>query len=80
MGCETVPVKIYGGGRKNMDSPWGNVDAERTYTHNSGRYSEHYVFVLRVYLDGFYEEPPQEVLPRLPQMTDGNDGECCVIL
>ena len=56
----------------------GVLESERTYTYNSGRYAEIYLFVLRVYFDGPYQEPPMEALPPPPVIVE--DSQCCNIL
>ena len=67
--AETVPVRMYTG------HAHGNPD--QTYTWNRGERSEHWLYVLRVYLDGPYSEPPPEVLPGRPEIVE--DG-CCTVL
>ena len=38
------------------------------------------LMVLRVFLDGYYSEPPPEVLPPLPVIGPAVNGECCTLL
>ena len=71
LSAETVPVRIYTGNQ--------NSDPERTYTYNAGNRSEHYLYVMRLYLDGMYSEPPANVLPPLP-VVQQSDSDCCAIL
>ena len=61
MSCETVAVRYRTGG--------GNP--ETTYTWNYGNASEFMIFVVRIYMDGIYQDPPPEMLPPMPQMQQG---------
>ena len=38
------------------------------------------LLVLRVFLDGYYSEPPPEVLPPVPVIGPALNGECCTLL
>ena len=69
--AETVAVRMYSGHQH------GN--AEQTYTYNPGNRAERHMFVLRLYLDGDYHEPPAEALPPPPVMTESASG-CCTVL
>lgn len=69
--AETVPVRMYTGNQH------GNT--EQTYTYNRGERNEYWLIVIRIFLDGVYNDPPPEVLPPLPTIAPGGD-ECCTIL
>ena len=71
MSAETIPVRMYSGDQ--------NSDPDKTYTYNAGNRSEHYLYVLRVYLDGSYSEPSPALLPPLP-VVQAQDDCCCRIL
>ncbi len=66
-----MPVRMFSGNQ------WG--DTEQTYTYNRGERSERWIIVIRVFLDGVYQDPPPEVLPPMPQIQ-ASDNECCTIL
>ena len=38
------------------------------------------LMVLRVFLDGYYSEPPPEVLPPVPVIGPAVNDECCTLL
>lgn len=72
LSAETVTVRVLGGHQH------GNPEV--TYTYNHPNRPEQHLYVLRVYLDGIYQEPPPSVLPAPPLMQQSNNDDCCVIL
>ena len=68
--AETVPVRLYSGNQHG--------DHEQTYTWNHGDRSETWLYVVRIYIDGDFEEPPKEVLPPVPELDD-DDCDCCAV-
>ncbi|KAH7985606.1 hypothetical protein HPB52_025526 [Rhipicephalus sanguineus] len=70
LSCETVAMRLFTGGE-------AHAGIESSFTYNNGNRSEYWIFVLRVYLDGSYQEPPQEVMPPPPEVRDVG---CCAIL
>ncbi|KAL1421551.1 hypothetical protein MTO96_022990 [Rhipicephalus appendiculatus] len=60
LSCETVAMRLFTGGE-------AHAGIESSFTYNNGNRSEYWIFVLRVYLDGTYQEPPQEVMPPPPE-------------
>lgn len=70
LSCETVAMRLFTGGE-------AHAGIESSFTYNNGNRSEYWVFVLRVYLDGAYQEPPQEVMPPPPEVRDVG---CCTVL
>ncbi|XP_023233251.1 uncharacterized protein LOC111632968 [Centruroides sculpturatus] len=50
---------------------------ETTYTYNRSEINEHWIYVFRLYLDGYYADPPAHLMPQPP--TPVYD-DCCVIL
>ena len=71
LSAETVPVRMYSGNQ------YGNT--EQTYTYNRGERSEYWLIVIRVFLDGVYNDPPPETLPPLPEIQQA-ESDCCTIL
>ena len=71
LSAETVPIRMYSGGQYG--------DTESTYTYNRGERGEYWLMVLRVFLDGIYQDPPPEALPPVPAIQQGSD-DCCTIL
>ena len=76
LGCETQPVM--------MEFPNESVatSAERTFYCKDGDYSAYYVLIFRVFLDGYYQEPPPELLPPVPVMqatSSASTTDCCAI-
>lgn len=67
--CETVTVRYRTGG--------GNP--ETTYTWNYGNASEFMVYAIRIYMDGIYQDPPPNMLPPIPPMSQAS-SDCCTIL
>ena len=61
-----------------MHSGHQHCNPEVTYTYNPGRHSEHHMYVIRLFFDGEYREPPPHLLPSLPEVEPADD--CCVIL
>lgn len=47
--------------------------SEATFTYNMGEKNEYWMFVIRLYLDGLYKEPPPQMLPALPVL----EKPCC---
>ncbi|KAG0443795.1 hypothetical protein HPB47_014518 [Ixodes persulcatus] len=70
LSCETVAMRLFTGGE-------AHTGIESSFTYNNGNRSEYWIFVLRLYLDGAYQEPPQEVLPPPPEVRDVG---CCTVL
>lgn len=70
LSCETQPMRLYTGGEAYQG-------AESSFTYNISNRNEYWIFVIRVFLDGFYHEPPTEMLPAEP-MVQAQD--CCVIV
>lgn len=75
--AETVPVRMYTGGQHG--------DSEITFTYNprdhETNHGEFWLIVLRVFLDGVYNDPPPEVLPPeaapRTQAEGASQDECC---
>lgn len=70
LSCETVAMRLFIGGEA-----YGGI--ESSFTFNSGKHNEYWIFVLRVYLDGAYQEPLHEVMPSVPDVRD--DGRCAIL-
>ena len=57
----------------------GNPEVRSFVTEvGSSIITNHYILVLRLYIDGDYADPPPRVLPSVPQVQ--NDDDCCTIL
>ena len=69
--AETVTIRMYSGNQ--------HLNPEQTYTWEPGKRAEHYLYVLRVYMDGEPSEPPPTALPPPPVVQPGGDG-CCTVL
>ncbi len=55
-------------------------DHEQTYTWNHGDRNETWLYIIRVFLDRQFEEPPPEALPPVPEIMDSNEcDDCCNI-
>lgn len=54
-------------------------NAEQAYTYNPGNRAERHMYVIRVYLNGDYQEPPAEALPPPPTIQESS-SECCALL
>ena len=67
---ETVPLK------KGINFQF---DPNNCLTVNS-KAAQQELFVLRVYLDGYYTEPPPEVLPPAPVVGPPASLGCCTVL
>ncbi|UYV80869.1 ZC3H11A [Cordylochernes scorpioides] len=69
LSVETAAMRLYTGGEEALGP-------EASYTYNFYTQSEHWVFVIRVYMDGCYEDPficvPPPILPE--------ESNCCAIL
>lgn len=65
--AETCAVRLFGGDCAGHDS---------SFTYTTGEHGEHWIFIIRLYLDGFYSEPPEELLPPMP--TQNN--ESCLVM
>ncbi|GIY05873.1 hypothetical protein CDAR_261091 [Caerostris darwini] len=50
---------------------------EGSFTYNRAERDEYWIFVIRLFINGNYHEPPPEMLPPVP---DVEDTKCCVIL
>ncbi len=73
LSAETVAVRKYSDGQQ------GN--SETTFTFNrGGDWRSYFLIVLRVYLDGVYQEPPAEVLPPLPTFKQREEEDCCTLI
>ncbi|KAK8781548.1 hypothetical protein V5799_017111 [Amblyomma americanum] len=70
LSCETIAMRLFIGGE-------ACAGIESSFTFNSGKQNEYWIFVLRVYLDGVYQEPPQEALPPVPEVCD--DERCAIL-
>lgn len=70
LSAETAALRIMTGG----EAKYGT---EASFTYNQAEKDEYWIFVIRLYLNGVYKEPPQEMLPPLPEIENQN---CCVIL
>ena len=70
LSAETVAIKMYTGHQHS--------NPEVTYTYNPGKQNEYYVYALRFFLDGVYQDPPLEALPAPPQPVQQDD--CCTLL
>ncbi|CAG0880495.1 unnamed protein product [Darwinula stevensoni] len=68
--AETSAIRMFTGGEREMGP-------EATYTFNRGDANEYWIYIIRLYLDGEYKEPPQELLPPIPQIQEDS---CCNIL
>ena len=71
LSAETPTVRMHSGKQHG--------DTEVTYTYNPGKRSEHHMYVIRLFLDGEYREPPPNVLPPVPDLEPSQD-DCCAIL
>ncbi|CAG0888735.1 unnamed protein product [Darwinula stevensoni] len=78
--AETSAIRLDTGGERKMGP-------EATYTFNetsqsggssTSRHSvtERWIYIIRLYLDGEYEEPPAEVLPPVPKIKE----DSCIII
>lgn len=63
--AETAALRLKSGGPEN------------TFTYNAGESSYYFLFIVRLYLNGIFEEPPAEMLPPLPEPQK---QVCCHIL
>ncbi|KAK8781545.1 hypothetical protein V5799_017113 [Amblyomma americanum] len=70
LSCETAAMRLFSGGE-------AYAGTETSFTYNNGEHNEFWIFVLRIYMDGAYQEPPEEMLPPVPEV---HDTGCCVIL
>lgn len=50
---------------------------EASFTYNRSERNEYWIFVFRLYLDGYYRDPPPGLLPAPPNITV---DDCCIIL
>ncbi|GIY05382.1 uncharacterized protein CEXT_354171 [Caerostris extrusa] len=69
MSAQTAALRIMGGGEENHGT-------EASFTFNQAERNEYWIFVIRVYINGHYQEPPQEMLPFIPDLED---QKCCRI-
>ncbi|KAK2168610.1 hypothetical protein LSH36_15g00029 [Paralvinella palmiformis] len=67
--CESVPIRMFSGNQ------YGNH--EITYTWNRGEQKEFWLLVLRIFLDGEFEDPPPEMLP--PPTLEDRESQCCTL-
>jgi len=72
--AETVAVRVRSGGQHG--------DPEVTMTYDSGERNEVILFVVRVFLDGVYRDPPPSALPQAPvnAVAATSEQDCCTIL
>ena len=73
MSCETIKVR--------EGDYHQNGEPEVTYASDSGDYRKHFIFGLRLFLDGHYQDPPAGILPQ--RRRDDDDEvykDCCTIL
>lgn len=70
LSSETAAMRLYTGGE-------AYAGAEASFTYNLSSRNEYWIFVFRLYLDGFYHEPPAEMLPPEPTIQG---QECCTLL
>ncbi|OQR74483.1 hypothetical protein BIW11_09036 [Tropilaelaps mercedesae] len=68
LSSETVAMRLYTGGE-------AQPGVESSFSYNASR-NEYWIYVIRVYLDGVYHEPPSEMLPDLPNVQEVG---CCAI-
>ncbi|XP_066270908.1 uncharacterized protein [Branchiostoma lanceolatum] len=72
--AETVAIKIM--------SAWSNrppaAYAEESMAYDSAKHGEIYLNILRIYLDGMYQEPPPQMLPPMPQVAPSKGADCTI--
>ncbi|XP_022250487.1 uncharacterized protein LOC106466706 [Limulus polyphemus] len=68
LSVETIAMRLFNGGE-----PFSGVEA--SFIFNRGNRNEYFIFVINVYMDGHYPEPPPELLPPTPVIEEG----CCVL-
>ncbi|ELU13029.1 hypothetical protein CAPTEDRAFT_225021 [Capitella teleta] len=76
--AETVPILVQTGG---LSQPWA-IDPEAAYTFYRGGsdIAKYWRLVIRVYLDGTYQDPPSEVLPPAPLLQPTQEACCCSVM
>jgi len=68
--AETVPLRR---------GPSLQFDPDATL-HVKGTTIGQELLVLRIFLDGYYSEPPSEVLPPVPMIAPAVNDGCCTLL
>ena len=61
-------MRLYTGGE-------AHPGVESSFSYNASR-NEYWIYVIRIYLDGAYTEPPSEMLPEIPPLQEVG---CCSI-
>ncbi|XP_064487176.1 uncharacterized protein LOC135399270 [Ornithodoros turicata] len=70
LSCETAAMRLFANGK-------ALTSIESSFTYNNGNRNEYWIFILRLYLDGTYQEPPTGELPPLPEVRDVG---CCNLI
>ncbi|XP_067141162.1 uncharacterized protein [Centruroides vittatus] len=70
LSAETAAMRLRTGGEARHG-------IETTFTYNRSELNERWIYVFRLYLDGYYADPPAHLMPQPP--TPVYD-DCCVIL
>lgn len=68
--AETSALRLRTGGERKHGP-------EASFTYNTAESSEYFIFIVRLYLNGIFKEPPAEMLPPLPELQK---QDCCNIL
>ena len=75
MSCETIKVRLLDKHQK------GNPEVMHGTATDIGLARKCFVHELRLYLDGFFPDPPMPVsAQKRPTETSVSDDDCCVIL
>lgn len=61
LSAETTTYRVMSGGEKNQGS-------EASFSYNVANETYCWMFVMRLYIDGIYKEPPPEMLPAVPAL------------
>ncbi|CAG0898365.1 unnamed protein product [Darwinula stevensoni] len=80
--AETSAIRLNTGGERKMGPEATYTFNETTQRHQGNtthRHSvtERWIYVIRLYLDGEYEEPPAELLPPIPEIKE---EDSCIII
>ncbi|GFW58667.1 mariner transposase [Trichonephila clavipes] len=67
--AETAAMRLFTGGEATHGT-------EASFTYNRSKRSEYWIFIIRLYINGPYHEPPPEMLPPVPEIVDQS---CCSI-
>ncbi|KAG8202005.1 hypothetical protein JTE90_010376 [Oedothorax gibbosus] len=66
--AETTAIRMYTGGEAKLG-------AEASFTYNVAEKSEYFIFIIRLYINGYYSEPPPDMLPPIPEV----EQNCCIV-